>query len=206
MLIIWGRLSSVNVQKVVLAAEELGLAYERREAGGAHGIVGTPAYRAMNPNGQVPVIEEDGFVLWESNAIVRYLASKDGKGGLWPREPRARADADRWMDWQATEWTPAMRAAFWNLVRTPPERRDVAALAASLAQSEVQAAILDAALEDRRFIAGDAFTMGDVSLVCAAHRWLNLPGERTERPRLRRWYEGLMTRPSAAKALTLPIA
>ena len=206
MLTIWGRLTSVNVQKVVLAADELGLPYQRREAGGAHGIVGTPAYRAMNPNGQVPVIEEDGFVLWESNAIVRYLAASHGEGSLWPREPRARADADRWMDWQTTEWTPGMRDAFWNLVRTPPERRDAAALKASFEASEARAAILDAHLAGRRFVAGDALTMGDIALLCAAHRWLNLPAERVDRPHLRRWYEALMARPSARATLLLPIA
>src|SRR5580765_6428376 len=98
MLIIHGRLSSINVQKVVFAAEELGLAYERREAGGEFGRVDTPEYRAMKPNGKVPVIEEDGFVLWESNAIVRYLCADHSAGNLWPEPLRARADADRWMD------------------------------------------------------------------------------------------------------------
>ena len=124
MLKIWGRLSSVNVQKVVWCADELGLRYERRDVGGTFGGNDTPEYLAMNPNGLVPVIEDDGFLLYESNAIVRYLAAKAaGPGALWPSDARHRADVDRWMEWQSTGYTPAMWGAFWMLVRTPAEKR-----------------------------------------------------------------------------------
>ena len=159
MLRVWGRLTSVNVQKVVWTAGELGLAFERREAGGAHGVVDTPEYRRMNPNGLVPVIEDDGFVLWESNAIVRYLAATHGAGTLWPDDARRRADVDRWMEWQSTTFTPAMRDAFLQTVRTPAEKRDPAVIEASRAASEKAAAILDAHLAGRAFVAGDAFSM-----------------------------------------------
>ena len=123
MLRIWGRLSSVNVQKVVWCADELGLAYERIDAGGAFGLTRTPEYLAMNPNSLVPVLDDDGFVLYESNAIVRYLAARHSRGTLWPEDLAKRADADRWMDWQTNTYQPAMRDIFWQLVRTPADKR-----------------------------------------------------------------------------------
>src|SRR5688572_2434206 len=111
MIRIWGRISSINVQKVVWCADELGLEYERINAGGSYGINNTPEYLAKNPNGLVPVMEEGEFVLYESNAIVRYLSARYSGGALWPPDLRERADVDRWMDWQATSFTPAMWAA-----------------------------------------------------------------------------------------------
>lgn len=205
MLRVWGRLTSVNVQKVVWTADELGLAFERREAGGAHGVVDTPEYRRMNPNGLVPVIEEDGFVLWESNAIVRYLAATHGAGALWPDDARRRADIDRWMEWQSTTFTPAMRDAFLQTVRTPAERRDPAVIEASRAASEKAAAILDAHLAGREFVAGDAFSPADIVLGCAAHRWLHLPLAREPRPDLERWYAALSARPGARQVVETPV-
>jgi glutathione S-transferase len=202
---LWGRLSSVNVQKAAWALEELGLAYERIDAGGAFGLNDTPEYRRLNPTGLVPTYEEDGFVLWESNAIVRYLAAKHGAGTLWPEDPRLRAEADRWMDWQATAFTPAMRDAFWQLLRTPAESRDALKVEHSIAASERMAAILDRHLAGRCYVAGEAFTMGDIAAGAAAHRWLNLPVAREPRPEMERWYAGLMARPAARRALILPI-
>ena len=197
MLKIWGRLSSVNVQKVVWCADELGLAYERVDCGGKYGINDTPEYLAKNPNGLVPVIEEEGFVLYESNAIVRYLAGRDAAGSLWPGDLRNRADVDRWMEWQSTAFTPAMGPAFWQLVRTAPEKRDAVAIQASCAKSEKLAAILDAHLAQRRYVTGETFTAADIVLGCAAHRWLNLPVERTPRAHLERWYAALKSRPAS---------
>ena len=202
---IWGRANSINVQKVLWACGELGLAFERIDAGGAFGIVDSPEYKSMNPNGIVPAIEDDGFVLWESNAITRYLAAKHGAGTLWPTDLRVRADADRWMDWQCTEYSPRMRLAFWNLVRTPKEKQDPAAIEESRAGSEAMTAILDAALAGRTFIAGDNFTMGDIAIGVAVHRWLNLPLRREARPALEAYYARIMARPAAAKVLSSPI-
>ena len=170
MLKILGRLSSINVQKVVWCADELGLAYERIDVGGAFGGNRTPQYLAMNPNGLVPVIEEDGFVLYESNAIVRYFAGRDTRGTLWPGDLRKRADADRWMEWQSTSFTPAMRDAFWQLIRTPAEKRDAAAVEASRAEGEKLAAILDAHLARNRYLTDHGFTAADIVVGCAAHR------------------------------------
>ena len=202
---IWGRLSSVNVQKAMLCVEWLGLTHERIDAGLSYGLVDTPEYRARNPNGLVPVIEDDGFVLWESNAIVRYLAAKHAMGSLCPDDPRKRADADRWMDWQTTTLQPAMGQAFLHLVRLPPEKRDPSAVPASRERSEACVAILEAALAGKSYVAGEEFTMGDVALAPAVHRWLNLPLDRVSRPSVERWYREIMRRPAAQKVLQVPI-
>lgn len=205
MLKIWGRLSSVNVQKVMWTVRELALPHERIEAGGQFGVVDTPGFRRMNPNGQVPVIDDGGFVLWESNAIVRYLSSRYGEGTLWPADPRARADTDRWMDWQTSEWQPAMLQAFLGLVRTPEENRDHAAIAASAAKANAKALVLEQTLQGREFVGGSQITMGDIVVGCAAHRWLGIPMERPATPALSAWYRRLMMRPAVQGILTLPL-
>ena len=203
MLKIWGRISSVNVQKVVWCADELGLEYERTDVGGKFGGNDTPEYLAKNPNGLVPVIDDAGFVLYESNAIVRYLAAKSaGPGALWPTDARHRADVDRWMEWQSTGYTPAMWGAFWQLIRTPAEKRDMALVDSSRAKSEKLSAILDRHLASRRFLTGDSFTAADIVVGCAAHRWLNLPLAREATPHLERWYGELKSRP-ASRRVTL---
>jgi glutathione S-transferase len=200
---LWGRLTSVNVQKAVWGLDEAGLPYERVEAGGAHGVVNDPGYRALNPNGLVPTLEEDGFVLWESNAILRYLAATTASLAL-PEDPRDRAHVEQWLDWQATSFTPAMRDAFWQLYRSADPDR--ALVADSLRRSEALAGILERHLEQRDYVAGTSFSIADIAVACAAHRWLNLPAERVERPALRRWYESIARRPGAARALGEPIA
>ena len=200
---LWGRLTSVNVQKAVWGLDEAGLEYARVDAGGAHGVVQDPAYRALNPNGLVPTLEEDGFVLWESNAILRYLAGTCPALAL-PEDPRERAHVEQWLDWQATSFTPAMRDAFWQLFRAAEPDRGV--IAGSLAKGEAMAAILDSHLAERTYAVGAKFSIADIALACAVHRWLNLPAERTERPALRRWYERLAARPGASRALSEPIA
>lgn len=173
---LWGRLTSVNVQKAVWGLDEAGLPYERVAAGGAHGVVNDPGYRTLNPNGLVPTLEEDGFVLWESNAILRYLAATSPALAL-PADPRARAHVEQWVDWQATSFTPAMRDAFWQLYRAAEPDR--ALIAASLEKSEAMAAILDRHLAERTYMVGEGFSIADIALGCAAHRWLNLPAERS---------------------------
>ena len=197
MLRIWGRLSSVNVQKVVWCAGELGLAFERTDVGGKFGGTDQPEFLAMNPTALVPVIDHDGFVLTESNAIVRYLCAHE-RSPLFPEAVHDRANVDRWMEWQSTNWTPAMGPAFWQLVRTPAAQRNAAALEESLAKSEKLAGVLDLHLARRRFVASDHFTAADIVIGCAAHRWLNLPAARKPRPHLERWYEELRSRPASA--------
>jgi glutathione S-transferase len=202
---IWGRLSSINVQKVVWTARELALPFERIEAGGAFGGNRTPEYLRMNPNGKIPVIDDDGFVLWESNAIVRYLAAKHGAGTLWPNDLRQRADADRWMDWHATELMPAMRNAFMQLIRTAPEQRSQTLIEESNTATEPLLAILDSHLAGRDFLCGNHFTMGDIAVGSSVHRWFGLPQPHAPRPNVERWYRRLVTRPAVAGVLTLPI-
>lgn len=205
MLVIWGRLSSVNVQKVMFAVGTLGLAHERREAGGAFGVVGTPEYGALNPNRLVPCIQDDGFVLWESNAIVRYLAARHGSGTIWPEDAAERALADRWMDWQTTVLTPALGPAFWGLIRTPPENRDPAAIEASMVKTEAALALLDAHLAGRAFLEHDRLTIADLAVCPPVHRWLHMPLVRARRPNVERWYATLAALPAAALALPLSV-
>lgn len=206
MLKIWGRLTSVNVQKVVWCANELGLEYERIEAGGKYGIVTTPQYLAMNPNALIPVIEDDGFVLWESNAIVRYLAARHGAGTLWPTEAKLRADADRWMDWQTTTFNPAIGPAFWQLIRTAPEKRDAGVIETARASGEKYLTLLDAHLATRDFVAGSAFTMGDIPVGCSVDRWYKLPLARVSHPHVERWYSALRGRKGARQVVELALS
>lgn len=201
---IWGRLSSVNVQKVVWAAEELGLAYERIDAGGAFGRNRTAEYLAMNPNGLVPVLEEDGFTLWESNAIVRYLGHGN-PGPAWPKDPRARATADRWMDFQMSALSEPMRVIFWTLVRTPEPQRDMEAVARAVEAAVPKWAVLDDQLARTPYLAGAEFTLGDIPLGCVVHRWFSLPIARPEQAHLRAWYDRLLARPAYATHVARPL-
>jgi glutathione S-transferase len=204
MITLWGRRNSINVQKALWCIEELGLPYERIDAGRGYGVTDTPEYGRMNPNRLVPTMADDGFVLWESNVIVRYLCAKHSQGNLSPADPRARAEADRWMDWQAIEFTPAFGPVFHGLVRTPGSRPREE-IAAAIAKSETFAAILDEQLANRRYVAGDAFTMGDIPAGAAAFRWLNLPIERQPRPNIERYLRDILARPAAERVLLLPL-
>jgi glutathione S-transferase len=202
---IWGRANSINVQKVLWCADELGLSYERIDVGGAFGGNHEDRYLAMNPNGLVPTLEEDRFVLWESNAIVRYLAGVHGTGSLCPSDARSRADVDRWMDWQLTTVHHGMTTIFWGLIRTEPEKRDRAAIEAARASLCDLWARLDQHLADRDFVGGADFTMGDIPAGCLVYRWLNLPIERNDLPHLRAWYERLAMRPAYRKNVMIPM-
>jgi glutathione S-transferase len=205
MLRIWGRRSSINVQKVLWAADELLLAYERIDAGGAFGGLDTPAFRAMNPNARIPVIEDDGFVLWESNTIVRYLAAKHGIGGLHPERLAARADAERWMDWQLATMLPEVKVLFHHLVRAPLAERDPAAAERARAGAEVAWRLLDAHLADRPYVSGARFTMADIPLGAFAHRWKALPIERPRLVGVDAWYGRLIEREPFRRHVMLPL-
>jgi glutathione S-transferase len=202
---IWGRNNSVNVQKVLWVCEEMSVAYQRIDAGGSFGVVNTPQYRAINPNGLVPTIEDGPFVLWESNAIVRYLTAKHSAGNLWPEDLKVRAEADKWMDWQIVMFWPTFRPLFWNLVRTPPDQRDSKAIEESQLQTAEILAYLDAHLKNRTYVAGDGFTIGDIPMGCAIWRWMSLPIERPVMPNLQRWFDGLRERPAYKSVVMLPV-
>ncbi|MDQ5849350.1 MAG: glutathione S-transferase family protein [Pseudomonadota bacterium] len=205
MLKIWGRTNSVNVKKALWAMEELGLKYERIDAGMQFGVTKTPEYLKMNPNSLVPTIDDDGFVLWESHAIVRYLSAKHGAGTLWPDDPRVRADADRWMDWAFT-FQSAMRAVFWGLIRTPPEKRDLKAIEEGRKRSAELLAVPESALSKNSYVAGKAFTMGDIPLGCEVQRWMRVPIERPRFPNVEAWFERLRSRPAFVKHVDLPLS
>lgn len=203
---IWGRMSSINVKKVVWTAQELSLDFERHEAGGVHGVVKTPQYMALNPNSQIPVMEDGDYVLWESNVITRYLCARHSMGNLHPTNLQERFDAERWMEWQQTTVNPASRNGFWHLVRLPADQRDPALITQSNAAVELLMAMLDAHLSTRTFMVGERFTMADIPLGCEVHRWFGLPQERVKRPHIERWYASLLARPAAKGVLDLSLA
>ena len=206
MLKLWGRLSPINVRKVVFTAQLLEVPFERIDAGAGFGLTTTPAFLARNPNALVPTLQDGDFVLWESNAIVRYLCAKVPAGGLYPQDLHARFDAERWMDWQQTTLNGAGRNAFLQLVRTPETQRNAQAIAASQAATEALLAMLNAHLAQRAFMAGERLTMADIPIACEMHRWWGLPLRHAEHPHLRRWYEGLRQRPAARGVLDLVLA
>jgi glutathione S-transferase len=203
---IWGRLTSINVRKVVWTARELELEFEHIQAGRSFGVVDTPEYRRMNPNARVPSIDDAGFVLWESNVIVRYLCAKHATGTLYPEPVQQRFDAERWMDWQQTTLNPAGRDAFWQLIRTPVAERDGARLDASIAATELLLEILDAHLASRTFVAGDNFTMADIPIACEVHRFWSLPRDHAPHAHLARWYATMIARPTTRGLLDLPLS
>ena len=206
MLKIWGRTNSVNVKKALWAMEELGLKYQRIDAGMQFGVTKTPEYVKMNPNSLVPTIDDDGFVLWESHAIVRYLAAKRGAGSLWPTDPEARADADRWMDWTHSFAREFQRPVFWPLVRTPPEQRDLKAIAQACSKCAELLAIPNEVLKTRAYLAGTALTMGDLPLGCHVQLWMRLPIERPKQAGIEAWFKRLCERPAYRKIVDIPLS
>jgi glutathione S-transferase len=196
MLKIWGRNTSSNVQKAMWGIGEVGLPYERIDIGGAFGKNKEPAYLAMNPNGLVPTLQDGDFLLWESNSIVRYLAREHGAGTLEPADPKTRARASQWMDWQLSVVAPAIFAAFWGLIRTPAEKRDQAAIATSQAKTTDAMKILDAQLGKTAYVAGEQFSMGDIPVGVMTYRFRQLCPDRPALNNLERWYAALQKRPA----------
>ena len=198
--IVWGRATSSNVMKVLWGLGELDLPFERVDVGGAFGKTDTPDYRTMNPTGLVPTLQEDDFTLWESNAILRYLCHAYAPhASLWPQEPHARANVDRWMDAQQTVFNRPMSAVFWGLVRTAADKRDMTAIAQSIAETAKAWAMVEAELSRHAFIAGDEFTLCDIPWGVHAHRWFGMDYlglVRPELPAVRAWYHRLCQRPA----------
>jgi glutathione S-transferase len=184
MLTIWGRNNSINVMKVLWVCDEIGLAYRRIDAGLQHGVVDTPEYRQMNPNGRVPTIDDDGFVLWESNAIVRYLAVRHERDDLLPREAAARADIERWMDWVTASLTVGMTPLFWQLIRTPSDKRDLRVLEQATMDAERCMRLLDQHLDSRDYLSAGRFTVADIPAAAFVQRWCSLPMTRPALPAL----------------------
>ena len=196
MLTVWGRANSSNVQKVMWAIGELGLAHERIDLGGPFGGLDEPAFRAKNPNGLIPVLEDGGLTIWESHAIVRYLAGRYGRGGLCPADPGTRALADQWMEWFHTTLNPAFGPVFAGLVWTPPSKQDPEAVAAAAARTAKVLEILEARLGDVPFVAGEALTMGDIPYGPFLYRYFTLEISRPSLPSLEAYYRRLQERPA----------
>jgi glutathione S-transferase len=197
MLKIWGRNTSSNVQKVMFAIGELKLPHQRIDIGGPFGKNREPPYLAMNPNGLVPTLEEDdGFLLWESNSIIRYLAAKHGVGTLEPSDAHVRGLANKWMDWQLSVFGPAITPVFWGLIRTPAEQRDPKAIADGKAKTTAAVKILDEQLAKTPYAAGDAFSMGDIPIAIMSYRYRELVPERPAFPNFERWYAAIAARPA----------
>ena len=202
---IWGRMSSLNVRKVVWAAQETGVPFTRTDAGLAFGIVKTPEYLRLNPNAQVPTLQDGDLVLWESNVIVRYLCARYAPD-LYPQDLAQRFDAERWMDWQQTSLNPAGAPAFIQLFRTPQDKRDPAIINKSVATMTPLLTLLDQHLSQRNYLGGDNFGMADIPVACDIHRWFGLPQTRPELPHLERWFASILARPATRGVLDLPLA
>lgn len=196
MLKIWGRRNSSNVRKVVWCAEELGLAYESIEVGGSFGGNRTSEYTAMNPNGLVPVIEDEGLVLWESNSIVRYLASRHAPGTLYPLDPAQRAQGEKWMDWTISRMAPLYSELIWGVMRTAPADRDETRINAALVKAGDLLAMADATLATQPYLSGEQFAMGDIPLGALVYAWFEMPIQRPELPHVAAWYARLRERPA----------
>ena len=201
-----GRANSSNVMKVIWLLEELRLPYDRRDIGGPFGGTATAEYRALNPNGVIPTLVEDGFSLWESNVILRYLAAAHAPGHpVWPADQRARAQVDCWMDWQQTTLNRPQATVFQGLVRIAPDRRDHAAIAAALDDLRLHYGLLDRLLATRQYIAGDVLTLADLAIGVHVHRWFSFDVPRPSQPHLRAWYERLLGRPAYSLHVAQPM-
>lgn len=205
MLKIWGRRNSSNVRKVLWCAEEIGLPYESIEVGGAFGGTQSAEYRALNPNGLVPVIEDHGLPLWESNAIVRYLAARYALGTLYPVDVAERARSEQWMDWTSASFAVAFRDLFWGVVRTAPADRDETRIAAALVRCGDLLTVADAALAQQPWLSGERFAMGDIPLGAFAYAWFEMPIQRPELLHLSDWYARLQQRPAYRKGVMTPL-
>ncbi len=196
MLTIYGRKSSSNVQKVLWCCGEIGLAFERIDMGRQFGGNREAPYLALNPNGLVPtIVEGDGFSLWESNTIIRYLAKRHGAPGFYPDDSRRAAIGEQWMDWQLNSLNDAFTPMFHGLVREAPEHRNLEAIEKSRANTQRHLAMLDQHLQDSRFVAGDAFTAADIPVGIYAYRWHTFEGiARASLPAFERWYGELQVR------------
>ena len=206
MLTIWGRENSNNVRKVLWCAAELELSYTHINAGGAFGKVNEELYRSLNPNGLVPLLQDDDFVLWESNTIVRYLAAQYGKDSLWIAEPAARARGEKWMDWTGTSLAGPHRGVFISLVRVAPEQRDEKMIADSIEQCNALFAMVDAELAKQPWLGGAEFSTADIALGPSIYNLLNLDIKWNDFPHLQRWYQQLTRRPAFKKVVMIPLS
>ena len=193
---LWGRATSMNVQKVLWALAELGLDIERIDAGGSYGGLESASYSTLNPNRRIPTLEDGPLVLWESNVIVRYLSAAYGRNILRPKTLADAAVADQWMDWMQTTLTPVLVPLFWEAVRKPPSQRSAERIVQLTAEAGRVYAILDERLAVTSWLGGSAFSMGDIPAGATLYRWFTMEISRPDLPRLAAWYERLQKRPA----------
>jgi glutathione S-transferase len=205
MLIVWGRTTSLNVQKVMWTIEELGLACQRIDVGGRFGGLASAEFRALNPNGLIPVLKDENLVLWESHAIVRYLCAQYGSGQLWPSDARARAAADQWMEWTSTTLQPTFAGGvFLGLYRTPPQQRNWPAITTALTRCKELFTVLDEVLSARPYLAGNQLSVADIAAGAQLYRYFTLDIERPALPHVEAWYQRLCDRPAYAAHVMVP--
>jgi glutathione S-transferase len=196
MLKVLGRRTSSNVMPVLWALDEMGVEYQQVDLGGPFGGNDQPEYLRKNPTGLVPTLEEDGFVLWESNAILRYVCSEHGLGSLCPVDARRRALAEQWMDWKQTTVMPMMGPIYMGLVRTPEKDRDLGRIQRATESGYKVWGILDRHLATHDFLLGSPLSMADLPLGPQIHRWFELVPDRPRMEHLEAWYERLQERPA----------
>jgi glutathione S-transferase len=204
MLKVWGRPNSSATQKVLLTCAEAEIPFEFIKRGGEFGGLDAPDYLAMNPTHLIPTIDDDGYIGWESNSCVRYLAAKHAAGTLWPEDLGIRGEADKWMDWQCSHWMDVVPAFAWMIRGTTRFGAEAGVEPARLLSIESYG-MLEARLEGREFVAGDRLTMGDIALMPRLHQWLNLDLELPPLPSIRAWYARMMARPTCAGIFALPL-
>jgi glutathione S-transferase len=207
-LTIWGRANSVNVQKVLWCLAELDLPFARIDAGMQYGKTREADYLAMNPNARIPTLVEGDFVLWESNAIMRYLCLAHGRGTpIYPEAPQRRAAVERWLDWTLSTVQPVDRPVFWGIVRTPPAARDMVQVQKDADAAAEVWAIADRLLAGRPYLEGEAFTLADLALGAYARRWLGVEGiTRPPQPHVTRWLADLAQRPGYVSYVAPPMS
>ena len=206
MIKIWGRTDSSNVQKVLWCCGELGVGFDRVDWGGKFGGNDEKAYREMNPNGLVPTLKDGDFILWESNSVMRYLNAKYGAGKLLPQNPEGLGNANRWMDWQLSTFNAAIVPLFWNLIRTPEEKRDSKLVQTALEKTTKAWQTVENQLAKTRYLGGEEFSLGDIPLGVWAYRWFNLPIQRPNFPNISAWYERLTQRNPYQTHIMIPLS
>lgn len=207
MLQVWGRRSAFNVQKVMWLIGELNLAHQHIPAGGSFGVKDTPAFLAMNPHGRIPLIKDGDTMVWESHAILRYLAAVYGKPWLWSEDPAARSQVDRWMDWaQCSLQTAFIDGVFWGKYRTPPAQQDKPAVEKNIQRCTQHFRLLDRHLSDRDFLAGDQFSLADIPAATNLYRYFEMDLERPSVPHVEAWYRRLQERPAYREHVMIPFA
>jgi glutathione S-transferase len=205
MLTVWGRRSSFNLQKVMWLVGELGLPHCHIPAGGDFGIKDTPEFLVMNPHGRVPVIDDDGVIVWESQTILRYLAAKYGQPRFWSNSPAERSYAERWMDWsQATLQPDFLNGVFWGFYRTPEARRNLPAIARKVSACGRHFELLDRILADRRFLCGDNLSLADIPAATSLYRYFEIDVDRPSIPNVEAWYRRLRERPAYREHVMVP--